>query len=195
MSLDLLADLVALLDDDSADPALLESALSASADLFSRACGRHERPFACGQLGRTETHDGTGSREFYLDYPIAALTSVAVNGTPLTIGSTGVRFVAGRRRLVRVDGGVFGCVGEPFAIEAVYDAATDLPDAAKRAILNGAAILFRRGGSDGATGEQLGSYRVDYVSAYAGASGALSLIEQDPAWREAVRVCAEPVVV
>lgn len=188
-----LTDLATLLGDASADPALLESALAAAGDLFSRACGRHERPFALEEASREEVHDGTGSRELYLDYPIATLTSITVGTTLLDL--TGLRYRAGQRRIVRVDGGLFGCVGDPLAVAVEYDAAADLPDSAKRAILNAAAILFRRGAPDGATGEQLGEYRVDYVSAYAGASGAMSLIEQDPAWREAVRVCAEPVIV
>ncbi len=133
---------------DSAEPSdqdpLYEQLTDQVQAVFEGACNRHERPFLGAQTARTEVHDGTGAAELFLEYPIAALTSVIIGADPLvpdetlaTADKAVLRFAAGRRRLARVDGGVFGAIDDPRVVHVTYNAAADLPKTAKAAVLAG----------------------------------------------------------
>lgn len=151
--------------------------------LFESAAGRTDTPFV-DAASRVEVRDGTGSSVLYLDYPVATMTSVLLGfdtSDPvetLTVADTELfRFVVGDRRIVRVDGGVFGRFGAATYVQVTYGHQADLPTVAKPAIKRVCAQLWEQRGSEDASRESLGD----------GSSRVFThLIDEDPVWKAAV---------
>jgi hypothetical protein len=147
-------------------------------------CRRTGRPFQAASAARTERRDGTGGASCWLDYPIAALTSVKLgydSSAPietLTVTDPAVLvWRVGSKRLTRVDGGIFGSFGAPLWIQAVYDTAADLPDDAALAVLRVTAAIWRQRGAEDVKSERVGGYSADLEKA----------AEGDPMWQMAVQ--------
>lgn len=151
--------------------------------LFLAQTSRTHRPFQAAQAARVEVHDGNGQAWLYLHYPVAALTAVKVGADATAPDETlavsdlkVLRFGVGGRRLQRVDGGTFGCAGDPRVVHVTYDAQADLPADATVAILRAVAALYRQRGSEDAKSERVGGFASD-LSDFA---------TDDPTWRAAV---------
>ena len=133
---------------------------------FERECGRSSVPFVDAALGRVEVRDGTGTCEVFLDYGITTLTAVTLGTDPLapdeTLDVADLVYTAGKRRIVRADGGRFGRFGAPQYVHVTYDAAADLPADAADAIYQTAAAEYRRRGDEGVRSETAGPYSVSY---------------------------------
>lgn len=149
----------------SADDTLLQALLDHVQALFETETGRQVVGYIAAGSGRTEVHDGTGSRELYLDYPIVTLTSVKLGYDPaspdetLTISDKNVLvYGTGARRITRTDGGQFGRAGQPRYVQIVYDHAGDLPESAKLAIKSVASSAYRRRGSEELQSETVGNF-------------------------------------
>lgn len=169
----------------SADDALITALIDDVEALFASEAGRGTVAFQAAAAGRVEFHDATGAAHLYLDYPVAALTSVSLGWNTaafdetLTIADpTVIVYTVGGRRITRTDGGTFGRAGHLKYVRVVYDAAADLPAGAKLAIKSVVAQAYRRRGSEAEKSETLGSfYSRTLVDDVAGA---------DPYWRTAV---------
>ena len=166
----------------STDP-IVGSLVEQAEAAFNAACGREEQPFADVLTGRVERLDGTGSRTLYVDYPIDTLTSITLGydtGTPdetlVVADPTKVGFQAGKRRITRNDGGVFGCAGQPGYVVVTYTSKADLPADAKQAVLRRVALIYGQIGSEDARSEAIGGVRTELADA-----------DQDAVWREAVQ--------
>lgn len=149
----------------SADDSLLTEILENVKALFESETGRSVGAYQAGGTARTEILDGTGSPDLYLEYPIAALTSIVLGynaGTPdetLTISDPlVVNYAVGSRRISRVDGGRFGRPGQSRYVKVVYDFQADLPDSAKLGIKSVAATAYRRRGSEEVKSETVGAF-------------------------------------
>lgn len=161
-------------------------------ELLERACGRDQRPFQDAQAGRIERQDGTGSSELFLDYPIAALSqSILVGGDPAApdetlspTDKTKVRWIVGHRRISRVDDGQWKELDAPLVVQVTYNAAADLPKAAKMAVTQVVAAVYRQRGSEDVNAERTGGYSADLKK----------VIEEQPAWAAAVAVLSEITV-
>lgn len=169
----------------SEDDTVLTQILDDVEAIYESETGRSAAQFQAAVVGRTEVFDGTGSNELFLDYPIAALTSVKLGYDPAVPDETlnvadkrVVTFGIGLRRLARTDSRTFGQFGQPRYVHVVYNAAADLPANAKLAIKSVAALAYRRRGSEEAKSETIG------------ASTSREMIEalatQDPFWCAAV---------
>lgn len=167
----------------TAENTLRQAILDQVEATFLRECGRELVPFADTQAARAETRDGTGTAFLFLDYPVTTLTSVTLGYDPLTpdetVDITQVVRGAGRRRLVRIDGGAFGGFGAPRYVKVVYDAGADLPTDVKAAILRMAATMYRRRGSEEVKSETMGPYSVTFANVDQVAAA-------DPVWAAAV---------
>lgn len=168
---------------ESAWSSALDHLRIATIGLFERLCDRAQAPFSDAITARTESHDGTGGPELWLDYPVGALTSLKIGrsvATPdetLSVGDVDVLSVAtGDRRLVRVDGGIFGDLDVPRIVHATYDTAADLPEDAQLAVLRVIAQVYRQRGSEDATSENVSGY----------ARTMANLAAQDAIWLAAV---------
>ena len=167
----------------SGDDTLFGALLDHAEGLFESETGRKDTPFIAASTARSEVKDGTGSAELYLDYSISAITSISLGFDSsnfvetLTPGDPDqVVWGAGSRRIMRVDGGIFGRVGRPRYLTIVYDFQADLPEEAQLAIKRVVAQIYRQRGSEDATRERIGGYM-----------RALSnLAQTDPLWRRAV---------
>lgn len=149
----------------SSDDALLQALLDDVEALFASEAGRQVSEFQDAGTARTEVHDGTGSADLYLDYPINALTSVVLgydSASPdetLDIADKHVLVYAVEgRRLSRTDGGTFGRAGQPRYVTVVYDFAADLPADAKLAIKSVTSSVYRNRGSEGMKSETVGAF-------------------------------------
>lgn len=135
---------------------------------FERECGRSSVPFVDAALGRVEVRDGTGTCEVFLDYGITTLTAVTLGTDPLapdeTLDVADLVYTAGKRRIVRADGGRFGRFGAPQYVHVTYDAAADLPADVADAIYQQAAAEYRRRGSEETKSETMGPYSVTYAT-------------------------------
>lgn len=146
---------------------MVEAALEA-------ACGRRELPFQAAQTARVEVHDGTGTVRLFLDYPIAAITTVllgrdtsnpaetldatdvdvlvfAVGGREIT--RTGVATfsrLTGRRRLFGQGGGAtWGGYRDPRYVHVTYNTQADVPEVGGAAVMQVALALERQRGVEG----------------------------------------------
>lgn len=170
-------------EEDASQLPLVEQLVDQVEALFLAQCGRRERPFQAEQSARVEVHDGTGTPLLFLDYPIVALTSVAIGPNPsaptetLTVASVDVlRYAVGRTRLHRVDGGTFGDAGDPAVVRVTYDAGADLPMDVQAAILQVVAAVYHRRGSEDVRTERIGGYSAEYAAA----------AESNPLWKAAI---------
>lgn len=171
------------LQDDEPPDDVLRALVDQVEALFNADCGRIDHPFQAKQSARTEVYDGTGGRVLYVDYPIAALTSITlgydVTDPAETLAVTdpvAVKWAVGSRRIVRNDFGLFGRGQAPRYVTVVYDAQADLPVNAEVAILRGVAALHLQRGAEDVKEEWVGAYR-----GYLGAA-----LDDDPIWRRAV---------
>ncbi len=165
------------------DDTLLGTLLDHAEGLFESETGRKDTPFTAADTARSEVKDGTGSAELYLDYPISTVTSISLGFDSTDFDETltpsdadEVVWGAGSRRIMRVDGGIFGRVAQPRYLTIVYDAQADLPEEAQLAIKRVTAQVYRQRGSEDADREQIGSYIRDLSN----------LVDADPLWRRAV---------
>lgn len=178
-----LLNFVALGEDEAGADQVVELAGQVEAFLLAQ-CRRTGRPFQAASEGRVERRDGTGGTSCWLDYPIAALTSVKLGYDPanptetLAVADpTVLVWQVGRKRLTRVDGGSFGAFGAPLWIQATYDAAADLPADAALAVLRVTAAIWRQRGAEDVSSERVGGYSADLEKA----------AEGDPVWQMAVQ--------
>lgn len=178
----------------SADDALLTELLDNVEALFETATGRAVGSLQAAGTARTEVHDGTGSCDLYLDYPVATLTSIKLGNDPavpdetLTIADKNVIvYSATSRRVTRTDGGTFGRAGQPRYIQVVYDFGAELPAGAKLAIKSVAALAYRRRGSEEVKSETVGAFysrtMIDEIAT------------AEPFWRAAVQANLRDVLV
>ena len=177
----------------SSDDSLLTELLANTQSLFEVATGHSAGSFVAAGTGRTETRDGTGSSDLYLNYPVTSLTSVKLGFDPSnpdeTLDVTNklvINWASGERRISRVDGGRFGWAGMSRYVQVVYDYGSDLPDAAKLGIKSVAATAYRRRGSEDVKQEMVGNFYsrtlVDQIT------------QTDPFWQMAVAACQRVVV-
>lgn len=163
--------------------AVLEQLIDDVETLFLAQCGRSARPFQAAETGRVEVKDGTGSRFLWLDYEATALTELVIGfdftDPDETLDTTDVQVLAwhaNSRRIVRRDGGRFGCLGEADVVRVTYDAAADLPRDVAVAITRVVASVWRQRGSEDVKAERIGPYDATYTA----------VAEQEPLWQLAV---------
>lgn len=159
---------------DVDDPNTLQSVLTAAEDLLERATGQ---VFAEGATVTDEKRNGNGLKTLRLARIVASITTVKVGhdsaDPDTTLTSDDVVFDG--QRIVRIDGGVF-----PFGtanVHVTYEAADNLPEIAKMAVLEGAAFLWRRRGREHVTSETVGEFGAISVSAQ---------LRRQPAWSAAL---------
>lgn len=150
----------------SADDALLTALLDNVEALYTRATLRAPGSYSAAST-REEVRDGTGTARLYLDYPVAedGLVSVALGYNPdapdetLSVADSSA-IVSGRgsRCITRVDGGVFGRLGQPRYVHVEYDHLGDLPADAKLPVMEVVASVYRNRGSEGMKSETVGSF-------------------------------------
>ena len=178
---------------EGADSTLLESILDGVEDSFEAACNRRERPFqAAPDEARLEVRDGTGTPSLFLDYPITTLTSVTLGRNvadpdeTLDIADVDVLvYETGKRRIIRTDGGTFGCLGSPRYVRVTYLPAADLPYLAALAVKRAAAAIYRQLGAEDSTSERLGTFSRELLDVFG---------DGDSMWRAAVNAHWEPRV-
>ncbi len=168
---------------EDAERGLVLSYLTSAETLFLAACGRPDRPFQGSEVDRLEVHDGNGRPYLWLDYPIETLTSLTIGRNvtafdeTLAVDDAGViSFRAGSRRLVRVDGGVFGCRNDPNAVRVTYTTADEVTNSASEAVIAGTLFLLRRRGAEDQSSERVGGYSADLITS----------LDRDPTWHQGV---------
>lgn len=174
-----------------ADSTLLGSILDGVEEQFEAACNRRERPFqAAPSVARLEVRDGTGTPSLFLDYPITSLTSITLGrsvATPdetLAVANVDVLVhETGTRRIIRTDGGTFGCLGSPRYVRVTYMPAADLPYLAALAVKRATAAVWRQLGSEDSKSERLGTFSRELLEVFG---------DGDSVWRAAVRAHWEP---
>ncbi len=146
-------------------------------------CGRTGRPFKTSESARVEVQDGTGRPTLYLDYSVKVLTAVKLgydvalpDETLVVSDPKRLVYQVGSPRLVRTDGGVFGCKGKPNYVRVTYDTQDDVPEDAGLAVLRGVAVVWGQRGSEDASAQHVGGFGADLVAA----------IASDPIWRMVV---------
>ena len=172
------------------DDTLLQEILDEVEDKLLRDAGRTDRPFSAAQTSFTEVHDGTGSDTLYLNYPISAITVISLGRDTTDYDETldpadvdDVIYVAGKRKIVRTDGGVWRAATEPRCVRVTYSAQADTPESPQLAIKRLCATVYRQRGAEDATSETVGGfYTRQLVEAGAG----------DPLWNQAVAALWEP---
>lgn len=174
---------IALGEDEAGADQVVELAGQVEALLLAQ-CRRTGRPFQAAASGRVERKDGTGGTSCWLDYPVAALTSVLLGYNPadpietLAVADPAVLvWQVGRKRLTRVDGGSFGAFGAPLYVQVTYDAAADLPTDAALAVLRVTAAIWRQRGAEDVSAERVGGYSAELEK----------VAEGDPVWQMAVQ--------
>ena len=159
----------------------LQDLIDSLEETFEEEVDRRLIPFQAAQTARVEVRDGTGSRELWLDYPIATVTTIELGRDSAnrddTLDPTDVDeviWVAGERRITRTDGGKWGKYRNPKYVNVTYNAQADLPPAAKRAVISQVAARWRQRGVEGVAVKKL----LD--------SSASMLYEPTPEWLRAV---------
>lgn len=155
---------------------IFDALLEAVEAQFERAVGRTDTPFrAAGNL--TEVFDGTGCSVLWLGYPVNTLTSIKLgkdtSDPDETLDFTDldvIRYVAGSRRLVRMDG-IFGAKYAPRVVHVAYACQDDLPDDAARAVKVVAGMFYNQSGRENLTSERLGSWSAEYSQSNSEATG------------------------
>lgn len=185
-----LLNFVALGEDEAGADQVVELAGQVEAFLLGQ-CARKDRPFQAASAGRIEYAEGSGAATLWLDYPVAALTSVALgpdhtapSETLVVNDQTKLVWSVGSPRLVRVDGGLFGAVDQPRFVKVTYDAGADLPSDATLAVLRVTAAIWRQRGAEDVTSERVGGYSADLAPA----------ADSDPVWQAVVAQYRVPLV-
>ena len=174
-----------------ADSTLLESILDGVEDQFEAACNRRERPFqGAPDAARLEVRDGTGTPSLFLDYPITTLTSVTLGRNVADLDETlditdvdVLVYEVGSRRIIRTDGGTFGCLGSPRYVRVTYLPAADLPDLVALAVKRATAAIYRQLGAEDSTSERLSTFSRELLEVFG---------DGDSVWRAAVHAHWEP---
>lgn len=168
---------------DTAQDFVLQPILDGVEAWYVQECGRERVPFSAAQTARVEKCKGTGSHVLYLDYPIAALTSVvlgfdtaAPDKTLAVADKTVLIYEVGKNELTRVDGGRFGGFGWPAYVHVTYNAAADLPKDSGVAVMRVAAALYRQLGSEDESTSTIGGQQITMAR----------IAEDDPVWQMAV---------
>lgn len=174
--------------DAEADEDLLDRLLDQVEAAFEAACGRQDTPFQAAATARVEDHDGTGMTVLWLDYPVGDLTALTIGSDPddpddtLDVADPLVlRWQVGSRRVVRLDGGLFGARGQPLAVRATYDTAADLPEDAAMAVTLKVAERYHQRGAEDLLSERLGTYQYQVAGGGIGGSA-----PADEVWDRAV---------
>lgn len=177
---------------DEDDTPVLDRLITLVEALFLSQVNRRHRPYQAAQTARAEVHNGTGDATLFLDYPIAALSSVKIGANPsspdetLAVGDLAVlRYAVGGVELRRVDGGCFGTDGDPRVVHVLYNAAADLPDDVVLAVQNVVVTIWRRRGSEDVTSDRVGGFQGEY----------LAIAAADPLWTLAVAANRVPALV
>jgi hypothetical protein len=132
-----LAELKDYLGDAPASSAdsLLTELISNVQSVFEAETGHSPGSFIAAGTGRTEVKDGTGSANLYLDYPVAALTSVKLGYDPaspdetLDVTSKLVIVFSSDSRRISTDRWRKVREARPVSLrQVVYDNGADLPD-------------------------------------------------------------------
>jgi hypothetical protein len=185
-----LPDLVSLADVQtflgiSGDDALLTDLLEHLEALFESETGRTGKPFQAAASDRAEVHDGTGSADLFLEYPISNIDSVKLgydsSDPDETLDPTDVdelTYAAGHRKISRTDGGTFGLAGSPRFVHVQYDTQADLPEDAQLAIKRAVAQVYRQRGSEDSTFEMFGQGQYQRRLS--------NIVADDPLWQRAV---------
>ena len=179
--------------EDDADDAVVQQLIDQAFAAFYAAIGRTGRPYTAGdQLARVEVKDGTGGTQAWLDYPIKALSAAVVigrvAGSQESLSPADPQVLSwrvGSRRVVRVDGGKFGCFDDPNVVTVTYDAAAELvPDDVKLALFRYVGALYRESGRGEASAERVldDAAPLPFVA------------DRDPTWQAAVENHLEPRV-
>lgn len=188
---------------------LLELLLEGAEGLFEAETDRSDTPFRTAQTARVEIQEAVTGPKLWLDYPIAAVTAIALgvdvanpSETLDATVATQVVWRVGQRILTRTDGGLWSASGggavlswarggplvpddvepRPSFVQVTYNAQAELPADATFAVLRLATQLYRQQGTEGIASEQLDKYAVTYTSAATFADAA----RKDPAWAVAV---------
>lgn len=176
---------------DEVDTVVAETLLTQTQQLLEMQAGRSDRPFQLPQAGRTERHDGTGTRTLLLDYRVATLTSVILGFDVLVPDETldiadqkSLVWTAGSDALRRVDGRCFGAFGQPGYVHVTYDTQEDLPESAALAVLRVAAALYLQRGNEDIRMRREGGVTAEITP----------VAESDPVWQSVVRAHRVPVV-
>ena len=175
--------------EDAQEIPVLERIIDGVEALFLVQANRRERPFQAAQAGRVDVLDGTGSPVLVLDYPVTSLTSVLIGADPLApVESLAVadvqvlRYRVNRATLTRI-GGTFGTRADPRVVHVTYNAAADLPEEVRLAVLSVTAAVYRRRGSEDASSERVGGYATDLAA----------VAKSDPLWQMALSAHWAPV--
>lgn len=168
------------------DQELLEALLAQSIALFEKTCGRERAPFSDSLTGRIEIIlADPWSTRLDLDYPIASITSIVVgldvsapDETLVPGAATSVVWYAGRREIIRTDGGFWGHA-RPRWVKVVYSTQNDRPADAKLAVKRRVARLYNERGKEGFTSVTRGERSWSMAGQ--------SADDEDSVWREAVR--------
>jgi hypothetical protein len=168
--------------EDASQDVLLRDLASRVEDLLEQSKNRTFK--LAGSTPSVVTVDGTGSWTIWLDRPIASLTSVKMGLDVTAPDETllpGPKVLLARgRELSRQDGMVFPRGRANIHVE--YTAASSVSEAAKQAVLDAVALLYRQRGSEDATSENVGSF----------AHGLRDSFESLPSWQA---VPSRPVLV
>jgi hypothetical protein len=169
----------------SQDDSLLTELIDNVSALFESETGRTPGAYQAGGTARTETHNGKGSADLWLDYPVTNLTSVKIGFDPANPDETlnvsdkqVINWATTSRRISRVDGGRFGIEGQSRVVQVVYDYGSDLPDSAKLGIKSVCAVAYRRRGSEEVKSESVGAFYSRTMLE--------KIADSDPFWEKAV---------
>lgn len=167
----------------TAEDFVLQPILDGVEAWFVQECGRERVPFSAAQTARVEKQKGSGTHLLFLDYNIAALTSVvlgfdtaAPDKTLAVADKTVLIYEVGRNQLTRVDGGSFGGFGWPAYVHVTYNAQADLPRDAAVAVMRVGAALYRQRGSEDESTSTIGGQQITMAK----------VAEDDPVWQLAV---------
>ena len=146
------------------DMELILGLLSSTQALFEKGCGREGAPFGPAIAARTEIRQGDpGASRFYLDYPIASVTSIAVgvniavpDETITPTDTTKVIWQVGDRYITRVDGSVWRR-GSDRWVKVVYATQADQPEDVGLEIMKMVAKIYQHRGKEGFTSVTRGS--------------------------------------
>lgn len=181
--------LLGLMDGEDPDAeVVLDGLLTRVERMFLAACGRADRPFLPASVTAiTETIDGVNRRSLFVSRPIASVTSVVigpVTSPRQTLTASDLVVRPGSTMIQAVDASVrFGTLDEPGAVTVTYTAAAEVPEDARQAVIRATVALYLQRGAEDVRSESEGGVRSELASPF-----------EDPSWRMAVAVHAEPAI-
>ena len=161
------------------DDIVLQKIVDGLEDLLERESGQ---TFHSAGSVVDEPYEGTGTARLYLNRPILAVTSIKLGVDKLdTLDVQYVMYEVGKRRLYRTDGNF---PEGPFRVWVSYNYAENKPTAARNAILEVAAMVYRRRGSEDARSETLGPFSHSLAQA----------AEESVQWSKAMELLHRPLL-